>query len=137
MSISNSQIVSDALRLLGVLEETEIMSPEQGADGLRTLNDLMADWEQDGIELQYYVQTSLAEDTPLPPHAILAVKYYLAMALAPHYSRPVPPEFITIGADKYARLRRDAVKQHVRPTDLSHLSQGEGWNGRYDILKDG
>lgn len=136
MSISNTQLISDALGLLGVLQETEVMTAEQGMHGLRALNELMADWEQDGIDLQYYVQSSLAEDTPIPAHAVVAVKYYLAMALAPFYARPVPPEFIAIGADKYSRLRRDAVKQYVRPTDLSHLAQGEGWGGRYDILND-
>lgn len=134
MSISNSQLVSDSLGLLGVLQETEVMTAEQGTHGLRTLNDLMADWEQDGIDLQYYEQSVLAEDAPIPNHAILAVKYYLAMALAPYYARPVPPEFLSIGAEKYARLRRDAVKQFVGRTDLSHLHQGEGWGEFVDIM---
>jgi hypothetical protein len=133
MSISNSQLISDSLGLLGVLQETEVMTAEHG---LRTLNDLMADWEQDGIDLQYFEQSSLPEDAPIPNHAVMAVKYYLAMALAPFYAKPVPPEFLSIGAEKYARLRRDAVKQYVRPTDLSHLPDGSGWGARYDIMSD-
>ena len=134
MSISNTQLISDALGLLGVLQETEVMSPEQAQHGLRVLNELMADWEQDGIDLQYFEQSSLAEEAPIPNHAVMAVKYYLAMALAPFYAKPVPPEFLSIGAEKYARLRRDSVKQYVRPTDLTHLHQGEGWGEFVDIM---
>ena len=72
MSISNSQLITEALALIGVLQETETLSAEQGAHGLRKLNALMADWEQDGVDLQYFEQTTLADDTPIPDHAILA-----------------------------------------------------------------
>jgi hypothetical protein len=135
MATSNFQIIQDALGLLGVLQETEVMSSEQGMHGLRVLNELMADWEQDGIDLQYYEQVSLAEDVPVPAHALLAVKYYLAMALAPFYGRQVPPEFVSIGAEKYARLVRDSVVAQLRPVDLSHLPLGEGWGSDYDITR--
>lgn len=134
MSISNSQLIADSLGLLGVLQETETMTNEQAQHGLRVLNELMADWEQDGIDLQYYEQSSLAEDAPIPNHAVMAVKYYLAMSLAPFYARPVPPEFLSIGGEKYERLRRDAVKAFIAPSDLSHLPQGEGWGSDFDIL---
>lgn len=133
MAISNEQLISDSLGLLGVLQETEVMSAEQGAHGLRALNELMADWEQDGIDLQYYEQTAMADDAPIPPHAVMAVKYYLAMSLAPYYAKQVPPEFLTIGGEKYERLRRDAVKANVKGTDLSHLPMGHGWGRTFDI----
>ena len=135
MATSNFQIIQDALGLLGVLQETEVMSSEQGMHGLRVLNELMADWEQDGIDLQYYEQTSLVDDTPIPSHATVAVKYYLAIALAPFYGRPVPAEFVSIGAEKYARLVRDSVIAQLRPVDLSHLPLGEGWGTDYDITR--
>lgn len=133
MATSNSQIIQDALGLLGVLQETEVMSAEQGAHGLRVLNELMADWEQDGIDLQFYEQTTLADTTPVPDHAILATKYYLAMALAPYYARPVSPEFVALGDKYYSRLVRDAMTEQLRPVDMSHLPVGEGWSSDYDI----
>ena len=134
MSISNSLLITDALGLIGVLRETETMTAEQGAHGLRVLNHLMADWEQDGIDLQYYEQNSLTNTTPIPDHAIVAVKYFLAFALAPFYSRDVRPEMLALAEKYYARLRRDAMALTVEPTDLSHLAPGSGWSGDFDIV---
>lgn len=136
MSISNSQLITEALALIGVIQETEVLSAEQGQHGLRKLNALMADWEQDGVDLQYFEQIALADETPIPDHAILAVTYYLAMALAPTYAARVPPEFVALGDKYYSRLVRDAAKEKIAPTDLRHLTQGEGWGGFYDITTD-
>lgn len=136
MATSNSELITDALGLLGVVGETETMSAEQGAHGLRTLNQIMADWEQDGVDLQYFAQTELADDTPVPDHAILAAKYYLAIALAPFYAARVPPEFLALADKYYTRLRRDAVKANVRPTDLTRLPAGQGWGRIWDISTD-
>lgn len=133
MAISNENLIRDALGLLGVLSEVEGMTAEQGSIGLRALNELMADWEQDGVNLEWYEQTSFAADAPLPDHAILAVKYYLAMALAPYFRVAVSPEFTALGGKYYARLIRDAVRQRIQPTDVSSLPLGSGFNGTYDI----
>lgn len=137
MPVSNSQIISDALGLLGVLQETEVMSAEQGAHGLRTLNELMADWEQDGVSLEYFEQSALSDDCPIPSHANLAVKYYLAVALAPFYARQVPPEFSVLADKYYSRLVRDSVRENLRPISMTHLPLGEGQGGDYDITSGG
>lgn len=133
MSISNEQLIADALGLLGVLSEVEGVTAEQGRIGLRALNELMADWEQDGVNLEYFEQSSFADDAPIPDHAILAVKYYLAMALAPYFRVTVSPEFTALGGKYYARLIRDAVKQRMQASDLSHLPFGSGLGGTWDI----
>lgn len=133
MATGTNQLIQDAHGLLGVLSESEAMSAEQGALGLRVLNELMADWQQDGVDLQYYEQSSLAEDAPIPDHAALAVKYYLAMALAPYYERQVSPEFVALGNRYYARLVRDAMVSELRPADMSHLHRGSGVD-RFDDI---
>jgi hypothetical protein len=133
MPTSNSLLISDALGLLGVLQETEVMTAEQGAHGLRTLNQVMADWEQDGVDLQYFEQVALPDETPLPDHAIMAAKYYLAIALAPFYAARVPPEFLTLADKYYSRLTRDSISQQLRVSSLRHLPHGRGWESDYDI----
>lgn len=137
MPVSNSQLISDALGLLGVLQETETMSAEQGAHGLRTLNQVMADWEQDGIDLQYYTQSTLADDAPIPDHALMAVRYFLAIALAPFYAAQVPQTFSVLADKYYSRLVRDSVRERLRPVSMSHLPLGEGQGGDYDINSGG
>lgn len=54
---TNAAIIADALRLLGVLTETQTLSAEQGADGLVTLNDLLEEWSEHGIEVGYFAQS--------------------------------------------------------------------------------
>lgn len=133
MATATNLLIQDALGLLGVLAESEPMSAEQGALGLRVLNELMADWQQDGVDLQFYEQTSLADDTPIPDHAALAVKYYLAMALAPYFERQVTPEFVALGNRYYARLVRDAMVAGLYPVSMRHLHRGSGVSRADDV----
>jgi hypothetical protein len=125
MAISNSTLVRDALGLIGVLGEVEPATSEQAQHGIRVLNEMMLDWAQDGIDLQYFEQTEPGEETPIPPSAVAAVKHFLSFSLAPYYGKTVPPELAAIGAKFYARLTRDAVKDKVAPIQTT-LPAGEG-----------
>lgn len=133
MPTSNADIIRDALGLIGVLEETETASAEQGEHGLRVLNDTLSDWDADGVDLQWYEQTELAAEPPLPRSSILAVKHYLAMALAPYYGREISPEFRILASQYYARLVRESVAPKMRPTDLSGMTKGEGQTEVFDF----
>lgn len=131
--MTNSDLIRDALGLIGVLNEIQNPSAEQGAHGLRVMNELLADWEQDGVDLQYYPQTSLTDPLPFPDHAISAVKYYLAFALAPYYGRKVSPEMVATGQKFYNRLIRDSVTNKMQEADMSNMPSGEGHGGYFDI----
>jgi hypothetical protein len=119
--MTNSDLITSALRLIGVLNELETASPEQGTHALEVLNDLMADWEKEGVNLEYYEQDSLTADTPVPRHARAGVKYFLAFALAPEYGKQVTPEMISTGQKVFDRLVRDAVIEQVQQASTSHL----------------
>ncbi len=131
--MTNAEIITGALRLLGVLNEVQTASAEQSASALLVLNDIMADWEQDGIDLQYYAQTSSTAETPIPAHANAAVRYFLAFALAPEYGRQVSQEMYAAGEKFYRRLTRDAVNQVMRES-VTDLPRGEGAS-YYDIMR--
>lgn len=130
--MTNAELITGALRLLGVLNEVQTASAEQGASGLLVLNQIMADWEADGVDIQYFEQSDLTANTPVPAHARAAVRYFLAFALAPEYGRSVSQEMLSAGNKFYSRLVRDAVNQAMRESSRS-VSPGEARSQFFDI----
>lgn len=135
MSTSNAELIRDALTLINVLGVGEAAEPEHSEFALRKLNALLADWEADGVNLQYYPQTmdELGADCPITDDSVLAVTYYLAFALAPSYGKQVDPKMLALGSQYYGRLTRDSVKAQMQPSDLSNLPVGEGYCRRGSI----
>lgn len=132
MSISNVDLIRDALGLLGVLRETQTPSAEQGEHGLRVLNEMLADWESDGVDIGYVPATSLADILPVDDGVVSVVKHNLAHMLAPYYARQTPDVVLERAITGYNRLRRDAVKAQLAPADMTHLPLGER-NHWFDI----
>lgn len=130
--MTNSDLITGALRLLGVLNEVQTASAEQGAHGLEALNQVMAEWESDGIDIQYYEQNDITQETPIPMNARAAVKYFLAFALAPEYGRAVTPEMRETGAKFYNTLVKNTVLDGMRES-VTSMPRGEGWYSDYDI----
>lgn len=137
MAITNEVLIRDALGLLGVLTETQNASAEQATHGLRVLNELLAEWEQSGIDLQWFEQDTLAEECPLPPNSVSAVKYNLAIALAPYYTREIPSTIGVRAEQYYQTVLRDAVRARLVPADVSSLPMGSGSRGDYDVESGG
>lgn len=133
MSISHVDLIRDALGLLGVLRETQTPTAEQSAHGLRVLNEMMADWEADEIDLGFVPATSLADTLTVDDVAISVVKFNLAHHLAPYYGRQTPAEVLARAVYGYNRLRRNAIKGQLAPADMTHLPLGEQ-NQYFDIV---
>lgn len=140
--ITTAELIRDALTLINVLGVGEAAEPEHSEHAVRKLNALLADWEADGVNLQYYPQTmdELGAQCPIPDDAVLAVTYYLSFALAPNYGKQVSQEMMSLGSNYYSRLTRDSVKAKMKPATLENLPVGEGessagfdiysgWNG--------
>lgn len=133
---TNLEIIGDALGLIGVLSEGETASAEQGEHGLRILNDLLAEWAANGIDVGYFPQVSTTEDFPGSYTVRAAVKHGLAVALAPHYRVQIDPVLGALAGSYYSRLLREAVKANMVESNMDHLPSGQGWGGQYDIVND-
>lgn len=136
MSITNAELIRDALTLINVLGVGEAAEPEHSEFALRKLNSLLADWEADGVNLQYYPQTmdELGAQCPIPDDAELAVTYYLAFALAPSYGKDVDQKMVVLGAQYYGRLTRDSVLAKMQPVAIDNAPVGEGQRLLSNIL---
>lgn len=121
---TNNEVIRDALGLIGVVSEAESLTADQAAHGLRVLNDMMADWELDGIEVDYFPQTDISAD--FPGDEIACVKYNLAVELAPHYQAAIPDAVAVKATMYYQRKVRDSVRDGMEEADVTHLPMGTG-----------
>lgn len=122
---TNIQLIGDALRLVNVINEVETPSAEQGATALRVLNQLMEEWEECGIKVQYYEQTSTSVNFPCPAWTESAVTSALAIRLAPFFGASVSPEVAAQYDMAYSALLRKAMNAKLQPVDMTHLPVGE------------
>jgi len=136
--MTNGELIRDALGMLGILAESETATADQSAHGLRVLNDLLFDWANRGVDLQWAAQTSATATLPINERDVQPVRSALAVALAPFYGvQPNPLTFAAADAG-YSRLLRENISRNMPQSRMDHLPIGEGeWgaSGNYDITQ--
>jgi hypothetical protein len=132
--MTNLEMISDAYRKIGLISESEAPDAAQGQQGLRMLNQLLALWSETDITFpSWFPQTTLADTTPVPDWAEMAITYNLAIIAGAHYGLPVSAETAAIADSARGIVLRKRLLQKNQPVDLSHLPQGEAWRGMYSI----
>lgn len=105
------KIVSDALMILGIRLSESAIEPPESVDGLFTLNDMMAEWSIDGIDVGYEALDETTDTLSVIPGAIAAIKPNLAVYLAPEYSRVV-----SAALSARARSSKRALRSSIQLT---------------------
>lgn len=101
--MTNLDIITRALRLIGVLAEASTPKAEQASDALVALDGLLAGWEREGVTPTPRPLT-LAQ-TPAPANAHLdAIVYGLAVRLAPEYGLEPTATVVRLAQEREARL---------------------------------
>lgn len=131
MPQSYQDVVRDALQLLGVITEIDTPSAEQGTHGLRALNDMMAHWLEDGLDVEYSPSDSLTAEVDVDTSALRAIKANLAVDLAAYYRTPVTPEIVQMAQSSYDALFRNRFE--LPELDMSHMHQGTSEYSDWDI----
>jgi hypothetical protein len=138
-TLANIDIIRLALRKAQIIPLTATPSAGQADEALKDLNTLMNRMEQDGIRLQYFNQTSPADDFPCPEYTHQGVIGMLAMSLCANFGRSVPAELSNGAGTGYAdvgmqTIMRKAMNDQLPRADMSHLPQGSGrrrgWDNR-------
>lgn len=123
---ANIDIIDRAFRKINVIPEGVTCSAEQGQAGLDALNEMFPKWEEDDILLQWFFQTSTADDYPCPEYTIMGVIGALAITLAPQYGRDVSQELLLYADEGMKTIKRKAMNAMIQPADFSHLARGAG-----------
>lgn len=131
------EIIDDALRELNVINEVQTASAEQGAYGLRRLNQMLEGWKEEDIEFGWFKQTDTANTAPVPDWAELGVTYALAVNIASKYGASASIELAINTENEVNKILRKSISEKLDNTDMSHLPEGAGhWGNRYDITVD-
>lgn len=131
MAQSYQDVVRDALQLLNVITEIDSPSAEQGQHGLRVLNDMMAQWLEDGLDVEYVPSDDLTADIDVDRAALRAIKYGLAVDLAQHYRGTLTPDVAAVAQQAYDILYRNRFE--LPELDMSHMARGEASYSDWDI----
>ena len=110
-----SDVVSGALRLIGAIAAGESASASEAADGLEALNQMMHGLAHEGVHLEHAV-LALAGSVNLPETHIEALKYLLAIRLAPEYA--LTPSPLVIRQADHGKAMLQAVYADPQPLSI-------------------
>ena len=104
-----TEVVSGALQLLEVKTAEAAITPVEAEDGLVSLNDMMNEWNVDGINVGYETLSSIEDQLNVDLGAIGAIKSNLAVYIAPEYGRAVSPTL-----DTRARRSKKSLRASIK-----------------------
>ena len=131
-TLTVSDVLTQALREIRVIRATQTLAADQLADGITYLNQMMADWEQDGIELGWYPVTQGSDTLRIEAKNEIGVMFNLAILLAGQYGAPLQPTTTAKANRTFRRLERSTIE--LVEVDLSDLPRGR--RERYNIRTD-
>lgn len=97
-------VISRALRLIGVTSDGEALEASVASDALGVLNGLLAEW-YGNIAIPDYSVTSLTADMTIDDGDKEALSYQLALRLAPEYGQSLTAEFVQAADASMTALR--------------------------------
>ncbi len=89
------EIVNDALEEIIVQPEEAMIEQAEGNAAIRALNDMMLDWDQNGITLGFTEVDDMSDEITVAPGAIRGIKSNLAIELAGRYDVQISPGLAT------------------------------------------
>jgi len=103
------EIVNDALEELGVKTAELPITNDEFQSGLRRCNDMLTEWQDAGIIVGYNEVTNNTDELELDRNAIAAVKYNLAVRLAPSFDKIVTPALLGVAVSSFSRLEASSA----------------------------
>lgn len=133
---TNADFINDTYRLIGVVPEVGSASAEQGEIAVRVLNDMLADWSAQGVDINSTPIENLTDDCEIPQGDRQAVKYNLAIRLYGIYPRDggLRPDILALALSGYERLLNESLEDQQTEADMTHLPIGAGNRGPGNIL---
>lgn len=106
MSITAIEMLTDSYRAANIVDMNNTPGPEQGVTGLRILNQMMGQWDRNGIRLGWTVVAAQDDVLPIDFQDERAVKYNLAVELAGENGVDVVEFVATVARETYAALSK-------------------------------
>lgn len=105
MSNTKKQIILDAYAGFGYVDYFYNADAEQIDFALRILDDMLADWESDGVSLGYNFDGNVQDSSGVPQYALNAIKSNLSIRLAGTVGKQVLQDDRQNAIDAYGNLK--------------------------------
>lgn len=130
------ELITDALREIGVLDALSDPNPEDATLSLRKLNTLMATLKRiERIDVGYFAQTDVNAELPISDDDAALIMPLLAMALKINFPSAIVPDALPAwAANCHSALVRDAVLENAQEALLTNLPRGSAQCWRGNIL---
>lgn len=101
-----NDIITSALKDLGVLERNESPQGQEALDALDLLNEMCNSWIHDGLDMEWITLTALSDVVPYPDDQLGPIRYNLGMYLAPSFDVMPSPVLVAMAQKGFEHLRR-------------------------------
>jgi hypothetical protein len=125
------ELVTDSLRRIGIIAESEDPSAEEGQDAVTRLNDLMFEKAEQGVDIGWNKKATTADTVVLPDGVLNGIKAELAELLAVEYGVELPPLVVRDAEQSRNRLLRMALQRQFQQG--RNNSYPNGFGGTLDI----
>ena len=121
-TLTVNDIITQAEREIRVIRATQTLPADHLADGIKYLNQMIADWQADGIEVGWYPVTSGTDVLRIQHTDEAAVMFNLAVKLAGQYGAPLQPGTTASANRTFRRLEGSTIE--IVESDLGHVPTG-------------
>lgn len=129
MTIPVIDLITDACRLVNLIDENESPPPEMGLKVLHILNEMMADAQADGVRMGWYpiADADISVDAPLQDQDIRAVKTCLALEICPYFGVEPLQQLKENAGDAYGKLCKRYIEYFEADTTFLPGAEGNYW----------
>ena len=103
-------VIEKALSKIGVRSREISLTSNEISDAIEDLNDMMYEWDADGINLGYTTITSSSDTVTTPDWSMGAIKSNLAIRLAPDYDKQVSNALVVSAQQGYETLINRSIE---------------------------
>lgn len=133
--MTNQELITKALQEMAVLEVGSTATTADLATMLEELNNMMADWDIEGVNFNWFPQDTQGDTVPVPDWALGGVISNLAVYASAPMRVPVSNEMFVKSTKGMETILRTIINTRLDNTDMSHLPLGS-IRDRYNIEND-
>ncbi len=123
-----TEVVTGALVLLEIRTAESAITAAEAEDGLTALNDMMNEWNVDGINIGYETLDNVEDELFVTLGSLGAIKANLAIYIAPEYGRIVTAELTKRAAVSKRSLRASIPLNGSQFPDTLPIGSGNEGN---------
>ena len=129
---TNQAVIDQALGELGIVEAGDSANATDSATALNQLNNMMAQWAENDMDLDWFPQNTLADEAPVERWALGGIISSLAIECAPEFRVPVSGDLMGKADRGKSTILNRLINTSLEPSDMTHLNLGSRGHG-YDI----